>query len=253
MMRLPDPSLPWPIIKEGVFLCAQREQCRNVTYLDWPGKKPTKGWGETSGVAIGDTPWTDAECDQRFVVALTERANAVRAMCKVPPTAHQLAGLVVCAYNIGVPALRGSSMMKAHNRGDFLAAARAFLLWNKATDAATGKLIVVEELVGRRHAEAALYLTPDVGTMQYPVPQTVVPPPAVAASPTVQTSTAAVVVGSLTAASPFFEKLHDLGNHFTAIAADFGLTPVQVLGAVLLIVGGLVLYRRLSQHRAGIA
>ena len=252
-MRLPDPALPWPIIMEGVYLCAMREQCRNSTYLDWPGRKPTKGWGETHGVAIGDTPWTDAECDQHFVDSMTEVTIAVRGMCTMAPTANQLAALVVCAYNIGIAAMRGSSMMRAHNAGDVLAAARAFLLWDKAIDPKTGKLIVVEELVGRRHAESSLYLTPDPDAPHYPMPQAVAPQPTLKTSPTVQTSTAAIVTGGLTVLSPFVEKLSTVGEHFKEFAADLGMTPVQALGAALLIAGAVVLYRRFKQRAEGVA
>lgn len=250
--RLPDPNLDWPIIKEGVYLLCSRERCSNKTYLDWPGRKPTKGWGETQGVRMGDTPWTNEECDQRLLQSLKEYTQEVISMLKVPASDHQLAGFVVCAYNIGLAGLRGSSMMRLHNQGKFEAAARAFSLWNKATDAATGKLIEVAELTSRRAAEAAMYLTPDDHEAVMPTPQVVAPQPSSATSPTMTTGAGAVGVGGATLV---LSSLKDFGGQATDIAKDFasdlGLTPVQALAAILLIVGAVVWYRRWKDSQEG--
>ncbi len=250
--RLPDRSLPWPITWAGVSLLCSREKCVNKTYLDWPGKRPTKGWGETEGVALGDKPWTDEECDQQLLKALTDFTSKVQGMCTVTPNDNQLAGLVVCAYNIGLPAMAKSSIMKRHNANDPNAAARAMLLYDKATDA-NGKLIVVDELVSRRHAEAALYLTPDPEVPSYPVPQTVAVEPPVQTSPTVQAGSVAVVTGGLTVASNFVGPLHDMANQLHDIAANLGITPFECMGAIAMVIGAFVVYRRVGQRRQGVA
>lgn len=251
--RLPDPSLPWPIVKQGVYLLCQREKCVNKAYLDWPSRTPTIGWGETEGVYLG-MEWTDAECDQNLLESLIKYTTAVRAMCKVQPSEKQLAALVVCAYNIGLGAMKGSSMMRLHNQGKFIEAARAFSLWNKATDKQTGKLIVVDELVSRRLAEAALYTENDTGTPQYPSPQEVAPERPIAASPTVVTASTAIGIGGITTV---LSTLKDAGEQLTGFAktfaADLGLTTPQMLGALLVVIGVIVLYRRWGQHRDGVA
>ena len=156
-MRLPDPSLPWPIPMAGVALVAEFEGCRLSSYRCSAGVW-TCGWGETDGVTPR-TKWTQAYADQRFCESLTERAKAVNALCIHPVTDNQLAALTSLSYNIGIAGLRGSTVMKCHNQGDHPAAARAFGLWNKAR--VNGALTVLAGLTRRRAAEAALYLKPD--------------------------------------------------------------------------------------------
>ena len=126
------------------------------------GSPWTCGYGETKGVTP-QTSWSRAEAEQRFSLRYEEFKSAVRAACTVPPTEEQLGAMTSLAYNIGLgwsgkvkpsgakDGFRQSSVLKAHNRGDFAAATRAFALWNRAN----GR----EEpgLTRRRAAEASLY------------------------------------------------------------------------------------------------
>jgi lysozyme len=194
--QLPDPSLPWPIPMAGVALIAESEGC-SLTAYKCPAGVFTCGWGETAGVGP-KTKWTKAYADQRFCDSLSERTEAVRAMVTVETSDNQLAALVSLAYNIGNAALAKSSVLRAHNRGDFAAAARAFALWNKAT--VSGKLTVLPGLVTRRAREAALYLTPDDGRAE-PMPQAVAPESSLSRSPMMTAGGALpVATGVLTAA-----------------------------------------------------
>lgn len=68
---------------------------------------------------------------------------------------NQFGAMVSLAYNIGLGAFRGSTVLRMHNAGNYTEAAHAFLLWDKAG----GKVLAA--LLRRRHEEAALYLTPD--------------------------------------------------------------------------------------------
>jgi len=145
---LPDPSLPWPICIEGVYLVADSEKLRLRAYL-CPAKVWTCGWGETDGVGP-KTVWTKEYADQRFCDSLAERTEAVRALCTVAPTDNQLAALVSLSYNIGTKAYAGSTVARRFSEGRWAAACDAFLLWNKAG----GK--VVKGLARRREAERAL-------------------------------------------------------------------------------------------------
>jgi hypothetical protein len=54
--------------------------------------------------------------------------------------------------------LKNVEALRKHNEGDYDAAARAFGLWNKAKNPATGQLQVLRGLTARRAAESALYL-----------------------------------------------------------------------------------------------
>ena len=146
---LPNPSLAWPVPWRAVQLIALAEGCRLRAYK-CPAGIWTCGWGETQGVTAG-TVWTQQYADQHFCESLTVRADAVRRMCAVPPTPNQLGALVSLAYNIGLEALRGSTVLRKHNAGQRTEAAAAFALWNKAG----GK--VLPGLGKRRAAEAELY------------------------------------------------------------------------------------------------
>lgn len=169
---LPDPTLPWPINWSGVTLLAHSELLRLVAYHDITGK-PTIGWGETVNVVMGMT-WTRKQADADLLAGMVEYTAEVLRLCHVTPGSNQLAALVVCAWNIGIGGLTGSTMLRKHNLRDFVGAAQAFAAWNKVH--VRGQLVVSAELVGRRAEEAALYSRIDDAKQRKPVPQTVVTP-----------------------------------------------------------------------------
>ncbi len=117
-MTLPDPSLPWPIPMAAVALIAEREGCRLRAYR-CPADKWTCGWGETEGVTP-DTVWTQDEADRRLCVSLTKRAGMVATLCTEAPAPNQLGALTSLQYNIGAEGFRTSSVLKAHNRRDWM-------------------------------------------------------------------------------------------------------------------------------------
>jgi len=251
MMRLPDSTLPWPINKEGLYLLCQRESCQLTAYLDYPSKTPTIGWGETKGVTLGMT-WTTEQADNDLFNELIDYSMSVREMCKGQTTSNQFAALVVCAWNIGLGAMSESSMMRLHNAGNHVTAAQSFSLWNKS-HTPDGKLVTLEGLTLRRMSEAALYLTPDSGAPTVPVTQAVIPERSLIQSPTMQANTAAVAVGGFTLASTFMADLQPALDHAKGLAADLGVSPIQMAAGVILAVGLLTLYRRWNQRRNGMA
>lgn len=222
-MQLPEPDLPWPITMAGVALIAEAEQGPGggvaLAAYKCPASVWTCGWGETAGVGP-KTRWTKAFADQRFCDSLAERAEAVRAMVTVETTDNQLAAMVSLAYNIGNAGLSTSSVLRAHNRGDHAAAARAFALWNKAK--VGGVLAVLPGLVTRRAREAALYLTPDPGSAAEPMPQAVAPESSLARSPMMAAGGALpVVTGVITAVT-----------EVSAPAVQPGVDPIGAVAAV---------------------
>lgn len=249
--RLPSRSLDWPIAWAGVVLIAEREGCRLAAYR-CPAGVWTCGWGETEGVTPR-TRWTQDYADQRFRDALGERAAAVLAMCQREPTDHQLAALVSLAYNIGNEALRRSSVMRAHNRGDGQAAARAFGLWNKAR--VDGQLRVLPGLTARRAAEAALYLQPDADAPLEAMPQAVAPESAIAGSPIATSGAVTAGAGALALVSEAQAQIQPVGDllrGLRAICVDvLGVPPSAGLAAVLLAAGGAVVWWRWQQRRQG--
>lgn len=259
-MKLPDRSLPWPICWEGVVLIAQREGCRLRAYRCQAGRW-TCGWGETDGVGA-NTVWTQAYADQRFCDSLTERTRQVLALCTVEPTPHQLAALVSLSYNIGVPALGKSTVMRLHNAGDHASAARAFALWNKFRNPQTGRLEVSPGLTSRRAAEAALYLQPDEDA-PHAMPQAVADEPRLASSPTMQTAatvTGAGAVGLLKQLSDTADQASGIGSAvapvwqlLTGIAEGLHVQPLTLVCAGAVAAGGLLAYRRWRQRAQGVA
>lgn len=263
--QLPDPSLPWPIPMDAVRLIAESEGLRLNAYK-CPAGVWTCGYGETAGVGP-KTIWTKDFSDQRFLDSLGERTEAVRAMVTVETSDNQLGALVSLAYNIGLGhdpsvhgpfvggGLRSSSVLKAHNRGDFAASARAFAMWNKAR--VNGKLAVLPGLVTRRAREAALYLTPEDGATQEPMPQAVAPEPTLTSSPTATVSTASAAagaVGILTNLGDGAKAISEPLDSLKATAVDLiGIPPAYWPWVIMVLVGGLLLYRRLRQRWQGVA
>lgn len=250
-MKLPDARLPWPIAMAGVALIAEFEGCRLKAYR-CPAGVWTCGYGETDGVTA-HTVWTQEYADQRFCEALTERAAAVRELCAIDPTGNQLSALVSLSYNIGLAGLKGSTVLRCHNRGDEQSAARAFGLWNKAR--VNGALVVLAGLTRRRAAEAALYLKPDDAEHHEPMPQAVAGETPLAASPIARSGAAAGAVGLLAMvqeAGGQVELVAATSRTVRSVAVDtLGIPPGAFLPLVLVIAGGVAWWWRAKQRQDG--
>lgn len=128
------------------------EGCRLKAYRDVVGIW-TIGFGETLGVKEGDV-WTLEYAKRRLRVRI--RQFLLATLTKCPQLRFEPSGRVAActslAYNIGVSAFGVSSVCRHTLRKAYLAAARAFLLWNKAG----GR--VVRGLDNRRRLEMKMYL-----------------------------------------------------------------------------------------------
>lgn len=111
----------------------------------------TIGYGSTKGIKPTDV-WTLERAEQALLEDLEGHELAVDEACYVLPTQPQFDAMVLLCYNIGITGFRRSTVLKAHNRGDVVAASKAFGLWNKDN----GK--VIPGLAVRRAFEAAMYL-----------------------------------------------------------------------------------------------
>jgi GH24 family phage-related lysozyme (muramidase) len=94
---------------------------------------------------------TDEEARSLFARSLTAYEQTVRTGITVPLTQNQYDALVSLSYNIGVSGFRHSSVRKYLNRGDYDAAAKAFMLYTRSGGAAQ------PGLVARRKQEALLF------------------------------------------------------------------------------------------------
>ncbi len=286
--------MPYPINQAGVSLLHERETFVGHAYPDpysalgkalrsagrWreylrapfaipasmrhlSGAPWTVGWGFTRGVKEGDR-MSRSEADARLAAELREYAAAVRAACVVPTNENELAAMVVLAYNIGIAGFQRSTVLRAHNRGDKAAAARAFRLWNKAAGE------VSPGLESRRIAEAALYLRPVPGAVETamvglgdavegagapsvadadPVvlPQQVDPERPMAAS---SINRAGVVAGGTAAVATVAETARTVADvKYSAQSLGDWLVPVLLLAVVALC--GYIVWERVKQRKGG--
>jgi len=114
----------------------------------------TVGYGFTEGVT-STSRTTRAEANVKLDIIIQEYEAAVNRALKITPTQNQFDAMMSLAWNIGVGAFARSSVVKAHNRGDYLSASRAFGLFNMANGT------VSTGLTARRAIEAAEYLKDD--------------------------------------------------------------------------------------------
>lgn len=248
----------------------RKEGERLAPYLCIAGV-PTIGVGATTypdgrKVTLQDPPITRAQMDRMLQIEIDRYIDAVLPMVHHNVSTGQLVGLVLCAYNIGIPSLAKSSMVRLHNAGDYAGAARAFGLWNKYRNPKTGKLEASSALTARRMQEAAIYLS------DQPVQpiQEVVPESKLLNSPLVKLGSSVAVGGVGTIAStqqeppaaalPELPALAQVAEHASTAQVVMstlrsfvpeGVTPAMVFGVALLVVGAAVVYWRWRQRSEG--
>lgn len=143
----------------GIDLVKSFEGLYLKPYLD-PVGIPTVGYGTIQyengkAVTMQDPPITETRAVELLQWEVDQKAKSVEAMVKVKLNDNEFAALTSFAYNVGVGALQGSTLLKLLNSGtDKATVADQFLRWNKAG----GKEL--PGLTRRRQAERALFLTP---------------------------------------------------------------------------------------------
>ena len=126
------------------------EGLRTVAYRD-PIGIPTICFGETAGVKLGDK-FTVEQCKEMLGTRIEEFGRGVDSCVKVelPPT--RKAALTSFAYNVGVTAFCGSTLVRKLNAGDTFGACNELPKWTKARG------IKLPGLVKRREQEKAMCL-----------------------------------------------------------------------------------------------
>lgn len=235
MMRLSNPS------RERL---KRLEGFRSKAYIPVPGDVPTIGYGFTHGVKMGDV-MTRAEADARLIEELRPYEMAVWQGCTNEPNQNEFDAMVLLCFNIGPAGFKRSTVLKAHNRGDHQAAARAFGLWNKSG----GK--VYAGLTKRRAEEAVLYLTPEPDDVSDPItlemPQRIDPESTMAQSPI---NRAGVVAGGTAAVATVAETARTVADvKYSTQALGDWLVPVLLIAVVALC--GFMVWQRIRQRREG--
>lgn len=140
------------INEEGLKLLKKFEGCKLKTYRCVAGIL-TIGYGHTGKDVTEGKVITQQEAEDLLRKDLERFEAGVEDLLKVKVSENQFSALVSFAFNIGLNALSGSTLLKKLNAGDVTGAADQFLRWNRAG----GK--EVQGLTNRRHAERELFLT----------------------------------------------------------------------------------------------
>ena len=136
----------------GINLIAGFEQCRLKAYKDGGGVW-TIGFGHTGPEVKEGETITQDEADELFYGDLIHAEQCVDELVTVPLTQNQYDALSSWSFNLGYKHLKGSTMLKLLNKGNYASAAEEILKWNQDN----GK--VVAGLVRRREAERKLFLS----------------------------------------------------------------------------------------------
>lgn len=134
---------------KGLALIKEFEGCKLTAYKDSVGVW-TIGYGHTRSARQGMTI-TQEQADELLAQDVARHAIGVYKALQAKLEQHQFDAVVSLAFNVGVSAVRNSTLMKMINRGDVKLAAAQFDRWNKAG----GK--VLAGLVRRRAAERKMY------------------------------------------------------------------------------------------------
>ena len=138
------------INQAGLDLIKSFEGCKLDAYEDIVGVV-TIGYGHTGDdIELGDTIAED-EAEELLKEDLERFENGVDGLLTCEATENQFSALVCFSYNVGLNALKGSTLLRKLNAGDVQGAAQDFVRWAKAG----GK--EVPGLLRRREAEQKLF------------------------------------------------------------------------------------------------
>lgn len=146
-----DPE-PITMSQDGLVVLKHFEGLRLKAYRD-PVGVWTIGYGHTGPDVYEGLVWSQAQADKALRDRLDrEFVPGVLAVIKRSMRQHELDAMVDLAYNIGVGAFQGSTLVRKFNSGDIQGAADEFLRWVNAG----GKPML--GLRRRRAANRALFL-----------------------------------------------------------------------------------------------
>jgi lysozyme len=238
----------------GRALIKQFEGFREIAYQDVVGVW-TVGFGFTRGVTPGQH-MTLAQAEARLITELLGYEQAVLSGCTLEPNQNQLDAMCSLAWNIGIAGFLRSTVLRAHNRGDFQSASRAFGLWNKAGGREWAGL------TRRRAAEAALYLEPAPGLVQRVVEGAIPaaqagevppPPPAQAMPQQIDHESGMGASGINRAATIAGTTAATVGavSSIKQSVSDLGGWVVPLLCVAVVALAGYIVWQRWRQRREG--
>ena len=139
------------INQAGIDLIKRFEGCKLTAYPDQLAcGLPTIGYGCTHNVKLGMTI-TQEQADEMLMNELTVFQKGVRCLVTVDITQGMLNALCSFSYNLGLQALKNSTLLKLLNQGKYSDAQDQFRRWINAGG------VPVKGLVARRAAEAEMF------------------------------------------------------------------------------------------------
>ena len=138
------------INQAGIDIIKQSEGCRLKAYK-CPAGVWTIGYGHTKGVTPNSVFQSQDEAEQLLIKDLIEYSSAVEALIVVPLNDNQFSSLVSFTYNVGIGALKNSTLRKKLNTGDYKSVPEQMIKWTKGG----GKIL--PGLVQRRNLEIELF------------------------------------------------------------------------------------------------
>lgn len=144
--------------QEAKEIIKEREGLRLTAYQDTGGVW-TIGYGTTAMAGVGITPKrgmkiTQAEAERYLDLYLKKVEAQVFALVNVPLNVNQFSALVSFVYNLGPTQVRGSTLLRKLNAGDYKGASNEFGRWVYDNG------VKLEGLVTRRRMEKALFDKP---------------------------------------------------------------------------------------------
>jgi len=115
----------------------------------------TIGYGHTGPDVYPGMEITESQAITLLRKDLARFERAVDTSVKVPLHDCQFGALVSFAFNVGVEAFKGSTLLKRLNKGEYGAVPYELLKWVK--DGPAGKKVTVQGLVNRRNKEIGMW------------------------------------------------------------------------------------------------
>lgn len=149
---------PQPVSEIAINIIKEFEGFKDYAYVDTDGT-PVIGYGLSriagKPVSIGDRI-DQTEAHAALIEHLTEIHRELDPVLEVDLSEQQLSALASISFNVGVNAIKDSTLLRKINAQDYTGAADEFLRWDKAN--LRGRLVQMPGLARRREAERKLFL-----------------------------------------------------------------------------------------------
>jgi lysozyme len=151
-------SQPKPVSIIAINLIKEFEGFKDQAYIDSDGT-PVIGYGLSriagKPVKIGDRI-DSKQADAALNAQLQEIHQQLDSAIKVELSDRQLSALASLSFNVGIMAIKTSTLVRKINAGDYVGAANEFLRWDKAN--LRGQIVQMPGLTRRRQVERQLFL-----------------------------------------------------------------------------------------------